>query len=37
MKHLEYVSETLAKTLEKTLETTANICNIQIKSLATYM
>jgi hypothetical protein len=33
MKHLEYVSETL----EKTLETTANICNIQIKSLATYM
>jgi hypothetical protein len=31
---LEHAAETYAKTLKKTI---ANICNIQIKTLATYV
>jgi hypothetical protein len=34
MEHLKYVSEILAKTTEKSFQ---NICNIQIKTLATYV
>jgi queuine/archaeosine tRNA-ribosyltransferase len=37
MKHLKYMSETLAKTREKHLKIIANICNIQIKHFATYV
>jgi hypothetical protein len=37
MKHLKHASETLAKTPEKHLKTIANVCNIQINTLATYV
>jgi hypothetical protein len=37
MKHLKPASETLAKTPEKHLKTIANICNIQMKHLQTYI
>jgi hypothetical protein len=35
-KYLKHASETLAKTPEKHLKTTANICNIQMHTNATY-
>jgi hypothetical protein len=34
---LEHVSEALAKIPEKHLKLIANLCNIQIKTLATYV
>jgi hypothetical protein len=37
IKHLKQVSETLAKTPEEHLKIIANICNIQIKHLQTYV
>jgi hypothetical protein len=37
MKHLKSAFETLAKTPEKHLKTIANICNIQMKHLQTYV
>jgi hypothetical protein len=36
-KRLKQAYETLAKTSEKHLKTNANICNIQIKHLQTYI
>jgi hypothetical protein len=37
MEHLKQASETLAKMPEKHLKTIANICNIQMKNLQTYV
>jgi hypothetical protein len=37
IKHLKQVSEILVKMLEKHLKTIANICNIQMKHLQTYI
>jgi hypothetical protein len=37
MKHLKPAFETLAKTPEKHLKIIANICNIQMKHLQTYV
>jgi hypothetical protein len=37
MKHLKRAFETLAQTPEKHLKTIANICNIQMKHLQTYI